>query len=227
MTDINLLFYLIYDPYLCIFCDTQYLFHHGKYRNKFEAKWLKVYICRCVLLSLSHAASLFLSSWLMWHSGRQACHTSSGSSSVTQEASRAQKWSGPRPRVRNVIFFFFLVQRQIQSHDGGNERSHDTFMRRFLLFIICQSRPNYIECRCSHHRSCSFYFIYGLQPWIWKLPGRHKHNMPIYYFFAAFELHATGVVMMGVTIYCNTLLWMYNSLSLSCFLESKNKSTLI
>lgn len=68
--------------------------------------------------------------------------------------------------------------RQIQSYNGGNESSRGTFMRHFLLFIICQSLPNYIQSRYSHHGSCSFYIMYGLQPGIRKLPGRHEHNMP-------------------------------------------------
>lgn len=97
-----------------------------------------------VSFSLAHAASLFLSSWLMWHWGGQACHTSSGSYGVTQQTSRAQKWSGPSLPVGVSLFFFIPApeHRQAPSHDGGNEKSHDTFMRHFLLFIICQSLPN-------------------------------------------------------------------------------------
>lgn len=63
-----------------------------------------------VSFSLAHAASLFLSSWLMWHWGGQACHTSSGSYGVTQQTSRAQKWSGPSLPVGVSLFFLFLLQ---------------------------------------------------------------------------------------------------------------------
>lgn len=112
--------------------------------------------------SLTHASPLCLSSWLMWHQGRQACHISSRSSWVTQWALRAQKWSGPRPRV-GLSFFFFLLfcspeHRQTQNLNGGNERSHDIFMWRFPLFINCQSLPNYTQYIGSHRSS----FIWAL-----------------------------------------------------------------